>query len=78
MIKQNRVYGGIQHDYDVVIGPVANDNTFRTVTLYLEGIYTADQAIEQLRFFRANNQLSIHTEQALLNTKIIERYKLGK
>ncbi|MDR3364310.1 MAG: DUF3990 domain-containing protein [Clostridiales Family XIII bacterium] len=35
MIKQNRVYGGVQHDYDAVIGPVANDNTFRTVTLYL-------------------------------------------
>ena len=26
-IKNNRIKGGIQHNYDVVIGPVADDNT---------------------------------------------------
>jgi hypothetical protein len=78
MIKQNRVAGGIQNDYVVVIGPVANDNTFRTITLYLEGDYTAGQAIEQLRFFRPNNQLSIHTGRALSKLTLMRRDALGK
>ena len=76
MIKANRVQGGIQHDFDVVIGPVANDNTFRTVALYMEGDYTADQAIEQLRFFQPNNQLSIHTERALSALSLIRRDRI--
>lgn len=30
-IKSNRSKGGLQHEYDVVIGPVADDNTMETV-----------------------------------------------
>ena len=37
-IKENRTKGGIQHAYDVVVGPVADDNTMETVQLYLSGI----------------------------------------
>jgi hypothetical protein len=47
-------------------------------TTSLEGIYTAGQAIEHLRFFHANNQLSVHTERALSNMEIIKRYEVGK
>ncbi|WP_278281534.1 DUF3990 domain-containing protein [Clostridium saccharobutylicum] len=42
MIKNNRLNGGIQHDYDVVIGPVADDNTMRTVALYVGQDITLD------------------------------------
>lgn len=30
-IKENRNKGGLSHEYDVVIGPVADDNTMETV-----------------------------------------------
>ena len=30
LIKENRSKGGLQHKYDVVIGPVADDNTMET------------------------------------------------
>ena len=30
-IKENRSKGGLQHNYDVVIRPVADDNTMETV-----------------------------------------------
>ncbi|NFH80195.1 DUF3990 domain-containing protein [Clostridium botulinum] len=65
MIKNNRLNGGIQHDYDVVIGPVADDNTMRTVALYVDGIYNESMAIEQLKFSKSNNQVSLHTIRAL-------------
>ena len=49
-IKENRSKGGLQHNYDVVIGPVADDNTMETVQLYIANILTASEAVERLRF----------------------------
>lgn len=43
--KQNRIKGGIQHGFDVVIGPVADDDTMETVQLYIGGVLTADEAV---------------------------------
>ena len=64
-VKENRTKGGIAHNYDIVKGPVANDNTMRTIALYISGIYTTEQAIEQLSFFKVNDQISFHTQKAL-------------
>ena len=64
-IKENRTHGGLAHRYDVVRGAVANDNTMRTIALYVSGIYTAEMALEQMRFFKANDQISFHTQKAL-------------
>jgi hypothetical protein len=65
MVKDNRLSGGTQHSFDVVIGPVANDNTIRTVSLYVEGVYDTEDAMRRLRYFKANNQVSLHTQKAL-------------
>ncbi|WP_105177100.1 DUF3990 domain-containing protein [Clostridium cagae] len=73
MIKNNRLNGGIQHDYDVVIGPVADDNTMRTVALYVDGIYNESMAIEQLKFSKSNNQVSLHTIRALSKLEFLGR-----
>ena len=73
MVKRNRVNGGIQHDYDVVCGPVANDDTMRTLALFVEGIYTEDMALQQLRFFKPSDQVSIHTERALAQLRMIRK-----
>lgn len=65
MIKDNRLYGGIQHTFDIVIGPVADDNIMRTIALYVAGIYNQETALEQLRPFQAHDQISLHTQKAL-------------
>mgnify|MGYP002626749896 FL=1 len=36
-VKENRTKGGIIHNYDVVEGPVANDNTMPVIDLYMQG-----------------------------------------
>lgn len=64
-VKKCRTEGGTPHNYDIIRGPVANDNTMRTIALYISGIYTTEQAIEQLRFLKVNDQVSFHTEKAL-------------
>jgi hypothetical protein len=72
-IKDNRIGGGIQHNFDVVWGAVANDRTNRTLALFVEGIYTTKEALKKLRSNRLNNQISIHTEQALSCLKLINK-----
>lgn len=69
MIKDNRIKGGVQHDYDVVRGAVANDKTNRTLSLFVEGIYTVKEALRKLRSNKLNDQFSIHTEKALAYLK---------
>ncbi|MFV0343973.1 MAG: DUF3990 domain-containing protein [Anaerocolumna sp.] len=73
MIKNNRLFGGTQHDYDIVIGPVADDNTIRTVSLYVAGIYNEDIALEKLRPYEAHDQVSLHTTKALLYLEYLGR-----
>ena len=72
-IKENRSKGGLQHNYDVVIGPVADDNTMETVQLYIANILTASEAVERLRYNKVNNQVSFHTEKALQYLQLMRR-----
>ena len=75
MVQKNRTLGGIQHNFDIVQGPVANDKTARTIALYVAGIITAQEAIERLRSNRINDQVSIHTPAALSRLTITGKYQ---
>lgn len=72
-IKRNRSEGGLRHGYDIVIGPVADDNTMETIQLYIAGILSADEAVERLRYNKVNNQISFHTEQSLASLELVRR-----
>ena len=72
-IKENRSKGGLQHNYDIVIGPVADDNTMETVQLYIAGILNAKEAVERLRYNKVNNQVSFHSEAGIKCLKLLRR-----
>ena len=72
-VKDNRSLGGLQHNFDVVIGPVADDNTMETIQLYITNTLTANEAVERLRYSKVNNQISFHTEKALLSLTLERR-----
>jgi hypothetical protein len=72
-IAKNRIQGGIQHTFDVVQGPVANDKTMDAIGLYLSNTISTSEALTRLTYMKPNNQVSIHTEKALSNLKIILR-----
>jgi hypothetical protein len=76
MVKENRTQGGIQHNYDVVVGPIADDRTMPTITLYVNGLISEAAAIEQLRYSEPNNQVSVHTEKALKYLSLLEKVRL--
>lgn len=67
-----------KHDFDLVFGPVANDNVFTTVNLYESGILDAPAAIAQLRAYKTYDQLSFHTERVIKMLRFVESYAVGK
>jgi len=74
MVQKNRTLGGLQHKFDIVQGPVANDKTARTIALYIAGIIDANEAIKRLQCNQINDQVSLHTSVALSHLKIIRKY----
>jgi hypothetical protein len=72
-IAKNRIQGGIQHTFDVVQGPVANDRTMDAIGLYLSNTISTSETLTRLTYMKLNNQVSIYTEKALSNLKIIRR-----
>jgi hypothetical protein len=53
------------HDYDIVIGPIANDGVVLQLTNYREGIYTPEQVAKLLQDRYLDQQYYFGTERAL-------------
>ena len=51
--------------YDLVVGPVANDDVFRTIQTYISGLLTKEQAIESLKVKHLFDQYVFATVDAL-------------
>jgi hypothetical protein len=73
-VKDNRMTGGLGHAFDIVKGPVANDNTMPTIALYVDGTIGVEAAIAQLAYHKANDQVSFHTIPSLACLKLIDRF----
>ena len=53
------------HNYDIVIGPIADDGVVLQLTNFREGIYTPEQAATQLQDKYLDQQYYFGTEKAL-------------
>jgi hypothetical protein len=51
--------------YDLVIGPVANDDVFATLMIYEQGILNVEQTLEALKVKELYSQYVFKTEKAL-------------
>ena len=71
-VSNNRKNRDAKDDWDLVIGPVANDQTFPTILLYLDGYIDAESAIKQLLPQKLKDQYTFKTEKALSLLKFIE------
>lgn len=70
-VVANRRYAPL-HDFDIVLGPVANDNLYATISMYENGELSAEAAIVQLKTHVLFNQVSFHSPTAIQNVKFIE------
>lgn len=67
---------GQVHDYDLVFGPVANDNVFVTVNLYENGVLDEQTAISRLKAYKTYDQLSFHTERVISRLRFVESFEV--
>lgn len=51
--------------YDIIIGDVANDKVFRVVEMYFKGIWDKKRTLEELKYYKRNNQICIVNQDAL-------------
>ena len=64
-VSENRNGRMTETPYDLICGPVANDDVFRTFILYTNGILTKEQTLEALKIKRLFDQYVFATEKAL-------------
>ena len=67
--RQNKEHHSV-HNYDIVIGPIANDTVGFQIRRYTEGIITKAQFLEEIKYHQVTMQYFFGTEQAL---SILER-----
>jgi hypothetical protein len=74
-VHQNRsgIYAG--KPYDLIIGPVANDDVYATLLIYEQGILNIEQTIEALKVKKLYNQYVFKTEKALSFLKFNDSFK---
>jgi hypothetical protein len=61
--------------YDLVIGPVANDDVFATLIIYEQGILNVEQTLEALKVKELYNQFVFKTEKALSLLKYVNSFE---
>ena len=64
-VAENRqgIYQG--EKYDMIYGAVANDDVYRTLTLYMTDVLSKEQTLESLKIRKLFNQLVFATDKSL-------------
>ena len=59
-------------NYDIVIGPVANDRTMPVISLYFAEIYNIEETIKRLMPQKLCDQYTFRTEKAIKKLNFLE------
>ena len=61
--NRRKLYNGTL--YDIVQGPVANDNTMPIINMYFSGFYDEDETVKRLLPQKLKDQFAFKTERAI-------------
>ena len=64
-VSRNRRNEYTQDDYDIVIGPVADDKTMPVINYYFAGTYTEEETIKRLLPQKLKDQFVFKTKEAI-------------
>lgn len=70
-VSDNRNGSVLNEEYDIIYGPVANDDIFRTFILYTTGVLTKEQTLEALKIKKLYNQYVFKNDNALKHLRFI-------
>lgn len=65
MDLKNRRRSGIPHDFDIVIGAMADDQIYNYISDYMEGTITREQFGVMAKFKYPTHQINFCTQEAL-------------
>ena len=65
-------------DYDVIIGPIANDSLYDTLGIITSGLLKKEQDLEVLKIGNRYNQIVIKSQKALAELKFVEARTFSK
>ena len=65
LVVKNRKGEYIAENWDIISGPVADDQTAQVIDLYLEGAYDEEEAIRRFLTQRLKDQYAFKTDEAL-------------
>lgn len=71
-VSKNRNGISFKEQYDIVIGPVANDDVYRTLQLYFSSLLSKEQALEMLKIKSLYTQYTFKSVKALFYLKFME------
>jgi hypothetical protein len=71
--RQNAAF---RHEYDLVIGKIANDAVGETIQAVVDGLTSKEFALSRLVFMPTNNQICFSTNEALKYLKFIKAERL--
>jgi len=66
----------LKKKYDLIIGPVANDDVFGTIILYEAGQLDKESAIKKFKIKKLFNQIVFCNEFVLRNLTFVKSYKV--
>ena len=67
---------GINHDYDIVIGAMADDQIYNYVSDFIDGIITREQFWSLAKFKYPTHQISFCTEKSLECLEFIDAWEV--
>ena len=70
-VSDNRAGSYNGESFDIIFGPVANDDVYTTFNLYTAGVLSKEQTLETLKIKKLYNQMVFTSEKALSYLKFI-------
>ena len=60
-----------------MIGNVANDDVYKCVNMYMDGLWDVEKTLSEIRFFKKNDQIAFLTQKVIDATvKFKEAYEV--
>ncbi|MCR4769942.1 MAG: DUF3990 domain-containing protein [Bacteroidaceae bacterium] len=69
ILMNRKARGKKLHDYDIVVGPVADDGVVYQLNLYMQRLITLDDLVRELTYKHLNNQYFFGSEKAINTLK---------
>ena len=80
-VVANRINPNLEHDFDVIIGPVADDTAFSAIDTYIDendtSVERKNRLIKELKTYKLKDQILFHTDRALKQLKYIDALKVA-